>query len=277
MKILTLNLHTYQEVPFEKGDTLESFLRKYKVIQERIAKFIAEACVDFAFFQEAGQYVDDVPDVTLYGVPIKRSNFVRILADILSERGMTYYFAWDISHYGFGVWEEGLGVLSKYPVVEFETRYVSKQRGLDTFYSRKILRARVEDQTNTIDFYCVHFNWKEEGFVEEFLNLVKWIEEVGNREFVIAGDFNIPYGSEEYEMVFKTKVFGKGLIDSWIAANPNRPAQPTFGGDVISNDSARIDYIVVPEGWEVYSAEIVFDEMRVSDHMGVFCEVEKNK
>jgi len=274
MKILTLNLHTYQELPFEKEDTLGSFLKKYRPIQETIANFIAEKNVDFAFFQEAGQYIDDVSDMELYSLSIKKSNYVRILSEILSGKGENYHFAWDVSHFGFGVWEEGLGILSKYPIVEFESRYVSRKRDLNTFYSRKIIRARVYFGNNTTDLYCVHFNWKDEGFADEFLSVMKWIEEIGNEYFVIAGDFNVPYGSAEYELVINTKVLGKRLIDTWIVANSDRPDKPTFWGDVISDNSARIDYVIVPDSCKVNSAEIVFDKIRVSDHMGIFCEVD---
>ena len=271
LRILTLNLHTYQEVVFEKGDTLEMFLGKYKPIQQKIANFIVENDIDFAFFQEAGQYIDDLSDKEVFGIKIKKSNYVRILSELIA--GKEYYFAWDISHYGFGVWEEGLGIISSKLFVEFESRYVSKEKDLRSFYSRKIVRARVRDGDDLIDLYCVHLNWKEVGFVEEFLNLVNWIEEIGNDRFVIAGDFNIPYGSEEYQFVINTKIFGKRLIDAWVVANPEKPAQPTFRGDILSKESERIDYIFIPEGWEVKDSEIVFDKERVSDHMGVFCEV----
>jgi len=270
LRILTLNLHTYQEVVFEKDDTLETFLEKYKPIQQRIASFIIDRGVDFAFFQEAGQYIDDLPDKEVFGVKIKKSNYVRILAELIAQK--KYYFVWDISHYGFGVWEEGLGIISNKPFVEFESKYVSKEKDLRSFYSRKIVRARVRDGDDLIDLYCVHLNWKEAGFVEEFLNLVNWIEEIGNDRFVIAGDFNIPYGSEEYQFVINTKIFGKRLIDTWAIANPEKPAQPTFRGDILSKASERIDYIFIPEGWEVKGSEIVFDKERVSDHMGIFCE-----
>ncbi|QIV78628.1 hypothetical protein QQE94_08085 [Fervidobacterium pennivorans subsp. shakshaketiis] len=271
LRILTLNLHTYQEVVFEKGDTLEMFLGKYKPIQQKIANFIVENDIDFAFFQEAGQYIDDLSDKEVFGIKIKKSNYVRILSELIA--GKEYYFAWDISHYGFGVWEEGLGIISSKLFVEFESRYVSKEKDLRSFYSRKIVRARVRDGDDLIDLYCVHLNWKEVGFVEEFLNLVNWIEEIGNDRFVIAGDFNIPYGSEEYQLVIDTKIFGKRLIDTWAIANPEKPSHPTFRGDILSKGSERIDYIFIPEGWEVKNSEIVFDKERVSDHMGIFCEV----
>ncbi|QAV33338.1 maltose 6'-phosphate phosphatase [Fervidobacterium changbaicum] len=273
MNILTLNLHTYQEVPFKEYDNILSFLEKYKPIQEAIAGLIIQKRVDIAFFQEAGQYIHEEPDINIQGIAIKKSNYVRILTEMLSDKRKNYYFVWDISHYGFGIWEEGLGILSKFPIVEFESRYVSKHTCLDTFYSRKIIRARVQAEKEQPDLYCVHLNWAEAGFVEEFSNLVKWIEEIGNENFVIAGDFNVPYGSDEYELIVNTKVLGRKLIDAWIVANPDRPVQPTFGGDVISESTARIDYIFIPEGWEVARAEIVFDKERVSDHMGVFCEV----
>ncbi|MGQ9856825.1 MAG: endonuclease/exonuclease/phosphatase family protein [Fervidobacterium sp.] len=274
MKVLTLNLHTYQEIAYSNGDTIEVFLEKYMAIQRRIVEMIANEDVDICFFQEAGQYMYEEPDSFVHGIGIKKSNYVRRLIEMLSEYGKNYHFVWDMAHYGFGIWEEGLGIVSKFPIVDFESRYVSKEEDPNTFYTRKIIRARIEDKGGPIDLYSVHFNWKEAGFEDEYENFVRWVEEIGNERFIIAGDFNVPYGSEEYKMVMKREILGSKVLDCWIVANPNEPDKPTFFGDKISEESARIDYVFVPERFSVKSARIVFENERVSDHKGVLVNVE---
>lgn len=274
MELLTLNLHTYQEVEYNGEDTIEDFLEKYMAIQRRIVELIANEDVEICFFQEAGQYMYEEPDAFLHGIGIKKSNYVRRLVEILSEYGKSYHFVWDMAHYGFGIWEEGLGIVSKFPIVDFESRYVSRNQDVNTFYTRKIIRARIEDKGGPIDLYSVHFNWKEAGFEDEYENFVSWVEEIGNERFIIAGDFNVSYGSEEYKMVMKREILGLSVLDSWMVANPNEPDRPTFIGDKISEESARIDYILVPENFLVKSARIVFESERVSDHKGVLVDVE---
>lgn len=274
MKVLTLNLHTYQEIVYSSGDTIEVFLERYKPIQGKIVELISAEDVDICFFQEAGQYMYEEADGFLHGIGIKKSNYVRRLVEMLSECGKTYHFVWDMAHYGFGIWEEGLGIVSKFPIVDFESRYVSRNQDVNTFYTRKVIRARIEDKDGPIDLYSVHFNWKEAGFEDEYENFVRWVEEVGNKRFIIAGDFNVPYGSEEYKMVMKRKVLGLRVLDSWVVANPGEPDMPTFFGDKISEESARIDYVLVPERFLVKSARIVFENERVSDHKGVLVNAE---
>jgi len=274
VELLTLNLHTYQEIVYNDEDTIEGFLEKYKSIQRKIVELIANEDVEICFFQEAGQYMHEEPDIFLHGVDIKKSNYVRRLVEMLAEYGKIYHFVWDMAHYGFGIWEEGLGIVSKFPIVDFESRYVSRNQDVNTFYTRKIIRARIEDKGGPIDLYSVHFNWKEAGFEDEYENFVSWVEEIGNERFIIAGDFNVSYGSEEYKMVMKREILGLSVLDSWMVANPNEPDRPTFIGDKISEESARIDYILVPENFLVKSARIVFESERVSDHKGVLVDVE---
>ena len=55
IKVLTLNLHTYQELDISKFETSQAFLDAYRIIQKHIAKFIVQNDVDFVTFQEAGQ------------------------------------------------------------------------------------------------------------------------------------------------------------------------------------------------------------------------------
>jgi maltose 6'-phosphate phosphatase len=86
-------LHTYQELDFNQFLSLEEFINAYKPVQQTIADFITMKDVDFAFFQEAGQHVDDRRIEEKLGVNIKKSNYVKILTDIMLEDGKQYDYA----------------------------------------------------------------------------------------------------------------------------------------------------------------------------------------
>ncbi|HOM74290.1 MAG TPA: endonuclease/exonuclease/phosphatase family protein [Fervidobacterium sp.] len=277
IKVLTLNLHTYQELDISKFETSQAFLDAYRIIQKHIAKFIVQNDVDFVTFQEAGQLQGENGCEKKFGIGIKPSNYLRLLNNILSEYGGKYEYVWDFSHYGFNIWEEGLGILSKHRIVDFESRYVSKETDPKVFRSRKIIRTGVEVDNKIFDVYSVHFNWPELGFREELENVLKWIEKRGNENFIVAGDFNVSSNSQEYGLIKDARVFDKPLIDAWINTNPSKPSEPTFSGDS-SEPPSRIDYILLPHSFKPLRSEVVFKErigeLRVSDHFGLLCEFE---
>lgn len=278
LKLLTLNLHTYQEIDFSVFSNIQDFLRVYYPIQKRIADFIVKEDIDIAFFQEVGQYRYEMPDVELFGSMVKPSNYARILSNMLDEHGYENEFAWIFTHYGFGIWEEGNAIITKHKILDVEKRCVSNVNSPNDFHTRWILRVTIDVEKQLLDAYCVHFNWYEEGFEDEFKRLIQWIEEKGNRNFLIAGDFNIPSDSEYYKIIANAKVFGKKLTDCWLYCHPDNPDEPTFVGDLLS-DCARIDYVLVPEHIICENAKIVFADKnaRVSDHYGLFCELKFQK
>ncbi|MGC8901786.1 MAG: endonuclease/exonuclease/phosphatase family protein [Fervidobacterium sp.] len=274
-----MNLHTYQELDFNQFLSLEEFINAYKPVQQTIADFITMKDVDFAFFQEAGQHVDDRRIEEKLGVNIKKSNYVKILTDIMLEDGKQYDYAWDFSHHGFGIWEEGLGIVSKYEIVGFGSRYVSNTSDAENFTSRRIVRVSVILNARIFDLYCAHFNWQSAGFEQEFIKLLSWIEERKNDNFIIAGDFNVPSSSQAYKIIENARVLGERLIDCWKVSNPQNPDAPTFKGDSLEGQS-RIDYILIPERFQPKHCEIVLKEkvngLNISDHFGLFCEIDED-
>ncbi|MBO8160425.1 MAG: endonuclease/exonuclease/phosphatase family protein [Thermosipho sp. (in: Bacteria)] len=277
LKILTLNLHTYQEIKLDKFGDFDEFLNQYERIHKKIAQFIIDEDVDIIFFQEAAQHKDLKEVEEKFGVKIKKGNYIIELKKLLGKYGITYDYAWDWGHYGWDVWEEGLGFLSKFKIFDFKSKYVSYSKDVHTFYSRKVVKAMVKFANKNIDIFSVHFNWPKKGFEYEFENLRNWIEEDGTDYFIIAGDFNVYAGSNEYYEFINKKIRGKSLVDVFYKANPNDLEFPTIGGDGF-NDRARIDYILVPEDFKVKESKVVFTDTdkygKVSDHMGVFAEID---
>jgi len=277
LKILTLNLHGYQEIEFDKSKKAKHFFKNYEKIQKKITQFILDEDIDIAVFQEAVQHKDMDVIEEKYGVKIREKNYIKVLRELLLKDGKFYEYAWDWVHYGWNVWEEGLGILSRYPIIDFKSKYVSKIQNVNSFNSRKLLKASINFNSQIIDVYIVHFNWPEEGFKNEYLELVNWISSESINNFIIAGDFNVEAGSKVYEEFISIKVNNQKLIDVFYEANPNSLTEPTFRGDKF-NKNARIDYILTSKHFKVLESQIVFKDDdkcgRVSDHMGVYAKLE---
>jgi maltose 6'-phosphate phosphatase len=276
-KILTLNLHGYQEIDSGKSKSLKHFFKEYKKIQEKIAQFMLDKDIDIAVFQEAVQHKDMNVIEEKYGVEIREKNYIKVLQEILKKEGKLYEYAWDWAHYGWNDWEEGIGILSRYPIIDFKSKYVSKIHDVNSFNSRKLLKTSINFNGKIINVYAVHFNWPEKGFKEEYSELVSWISGETNNSFIIAGDFNVDAGSKEYQDFLKLKVDNQKIKDVFYEVNPDKLIEPTFRGDQF-NKGARIDYILTSENFKVLESKIVFkdeDEYgRVSDHMGVYAKLE---
>ena len=102
MKLLTLNCHSWQE---------KEQLRKINYIAETIK----ENKYDVIAFQEVSQLIENE---ILYD-NIKKDNFVYLLNENLKKLGCNdYEFFWDISHIGYDIYEEGLCILTRLPIVE---------------------------------------------------------------------------------------------------------------------------------------------------------------
>ncbi|MEN3041836.1 MAG: endonuclease/exonuclease/phosphatase family protein [Fervidobacterium sp.] len=170
------------------------------------------------------------------------------------------------------MWEEGNGLITKHKICEAESRCLSKNCSPEDFHTRRILRATIDINGVYLDVYNVHFNWFEDGFQNEFEKLLEWIEERKNEKFIIAGDFNVSSESNCYKALTGSKVIGKRLIDCWLIVNTDAPHEPTFVGDEQSQQS-RIDYVLIPEDILCKSGYVVFKERKVSDHYGLYYEL----
>ncbi|MDK2886120.1 MAG: maltose 6-phosphate phosphatase [Thermosipho sp. (in: thermotogales)] len=277
LKILTLNLHTFQEVDLNDAKNLKHFFRECEKIQNKITQFILDEDIDIAVFQEAAQHKDMKIIEEKFRVYIKEKNYIKTLRELLLKDGKFYEYAWDWSHYGWNIWEEGLGILNRYPITDFENRYVSEIKDVSSFYSRKLLKASVNFNSQIIDVYIVHFNWIEKGFKKEYKELVDWVNESSNDRFIIAGDFNVEAGTEEYKEFISMKVKGQELIDVFLETNSNNFKEATFRGDKFTG-SSRIDYILTSKHFKAIESKVVFKDDdkygRVSDHMGLYAKLE---
>lgn len=253
LTLLTLNLHTWQE-----PDQLMKFAR--------IAEFILANRVDIVCFQECAQHRDSalIPG----DAALREDNAAKLIMERLGERGPWYGPAWDWAHYGWDVWEEGVAVIARHPILDSGSRWLSTSTSrTDHAGSRKGMRARIDlPGRGPVDIYSVHLSWEIAGLGEQVDALNGWIAETetGARAVVVAGDFNDgPGGGGAIAMRSAGFDDAAAVMD----AGTSRPPTTTWG--------THIDYVYYRNRAPMLApveARIVFagdTSPIVSDHFGV--------
>lgn len=291
LTIMSLNLHTYQEL--RAAGTTESELtdelaRKrieaYGLIFDRIAAGINELDPDIICFQEVGEWSGGVQDdLESLEFGSTDTNMVHQILSRLGDR--QYYYTMDWSHYGWEVWMEGSAILSKYPLSFTESRFISNpDHGRHDFWkSRNVPAAKVDlPRVGEATIFSVHTGWwndPDEPFQEQYRRLLRWAAEVADppSTTVLCGDFNIPAGSPMYHSMME----GTGYLDQYVLANPAGMLDATIGGGADGWEKSvtgqRIDYILMNDDspLDVTQARRVFTGKylgRVSDHVGIYAE-----
>ena len=119
LKVLTLNLHTYQEHHGDLWHVLQEHGREVYLIAEAIV----HENVDVICLQEVGEHFHD--HITRpYGFSESNMAF-RIQKKIREMSGRHFHLFQDWSHIGFGCWREGTAILSRYPMHDCVSPWVT--------------------------------------------------------------------------------------------------------------------------------------------------------
>ncbi|WP_394752150.1 endonuclease/exonuclease/phosphatase family protein [Crenothrix sp.] len=255
LTVMILNLHCYQE---DNQDAKFS----------QIAKAIDDLAVDVVCFQEAAEFWNN-------GAGDWHSNAAKIINDRLAK---PYYIYADWSHKGFDQYREGIAILSRYPLLETDARYVSQSHDIYSIHSRKVAMAQVQvPYIGLINIYSAHLSWWEDGFAPQFESLRDWAAENHTKEVLatlLCGDFNITPDSKGYRLVMDFNDYD----DQFLVAN-----SPDIAHKVVQvndpywqnqpMDDYRIDYIFMHKTSQlsVTSSKVLFtdtDYGKVSDHCG---------
>ncbi|MDS0527159.1 endonuclease/exonuclease/phosphatase family protein [Clostridium sp. SHJSY1] len=254
MKLLTLNCHSWQE---------EKQLEKIKYL----AKIIVENDYDVIALQEVSQRI------SMNG-QIAKDNYVYILMKELKSLGADKYEAvWELSHIGYDIYEEGLALLTKHKIIDYESFYVSKSKDVKDYKSRKIIKAKICINNYEFQFLSCHLGWwqdKDESFKDQVDKLFGNINE--KVETFIMGDFNNDafIKGEGYDYLLNKGVYDtyhlskkkdngvtvKGRIDGWEEDFENK----------------RLDLIIVNNKVDIRSSRVIFNGKNkdiISDHYGV--------
>ncbi|MDP1774934.1 MAG: endonuclease/exonuclease/phosphatase family protein [Methylobacter sp.] len=255
LKVMILNLHCYQE---DNQD--------YKLSQ--IAKAIDELNVDVVCLQEVAELWND-------GAGDWESNSAKIINDRLTT---PYHIHTDWSHLGFNKYREGVAILSRYPLIKPDAKYVSGSHDVYSIHSRKVVMAQIKvPYIGRVNVFSAHLSWWEDGFAEQFQRLCEWAEAKQSAQVnaaLLCGDFNITAGSTGYHLVVDAHQYD----DQYLAANSQGVFEKIFMVNDpywqdYPTDDYRIDYIFLNKTSElrVTSATVLFTEQdygRVSDHCG---------
>lgn len=245
LRILTLNLHCYQE---DRQD--EKF--------SQIAKAIQELQIDVVCLQEVGEPWNN-------GRGDWNSNAAKLIRDRLGE---SYAIHSDWSHLGFDQYREGTAILSRYPFVVKGAKYVSSMQDVYDIHARKVVMAQIHvPYFGAVNVFSVHLSWWQNGFREQFENLRRWAESEQTPNVAatfLCGDFNNAANSEGYTLL------SREYEDQFFRANAQRLNRA---------DDRRIDYLLMKKGaaFRVRTAYQLFtdnDYGPVSDHEGYCAEFE---
>ncbi|WGG46227.1 endonuclease/exonuclease/phosphatase family protein [Rossellomorea sp. DA94] len=257
MKLLTLNCHSWQE---------DNQLGKISIL----ADDIAEKSYDVIALQEVSQLIESE---IVHGL-VKKDNFALVLLGELENRGVTdYTLVWDFAHIGYDVYEEGVAILMKHPVVEEHRFFISKSHDQSYWKTRKIVGATISYHGKPLTFYSCHLGWwtdEEEPFKYQVDSLMEQV--TPESPFFLMGDFNnnALVRDEGYDYLLS-----KGLTDTFGEAL-ERDSGITVRGNIAGWDEntvdLRLDLILSSTKIDVTSSRVIFNDGNkpvVSDHFGV--------
>lgn len=257
LKMLTLNLHCYQEANQDA---------KLNVIVQAIR----DLDVDVVCLQEVAENWNN-------GHGDWNSNAAKVLRDRLGEG---YYLHTDWAHIGFDRYREGVAILSKHPFLLRDAGYVSRSRDVYDIHARKAVMVQIEvPYFGRINVFSAHLSWWHNGFAEQFAALRAWASHQhtnGVAATLLCGDFNAAAGGMGYRQVVATQEFEDQFLEATVPqlfVQVFRDAAPGWP-ERLAGDG-RIDYIFKKTGsrLRVTDARVLFtDDVygRVSDHFGYY-------
>ena len=262
MKLLTLNVHAWQE---------ENQMEKL----EMLARDIASERYDVIALQEVMQSIDS----PIVRDNIKKDNYALVLLELVRKLGVEDYdFVWDMAHYGYVTYEEGLAIISRHPITSHRSFFVSDLQDMHNWKTRKIVKASISYEGQDIQFFSGHFGWwndEAEPFKGQFDQLIERIPAEGLS--FIMGDLNNDANVRDEGFDY---VKSKGLYDTYELASEKDDGL-TISGSIAGWDNneagRRIDYILTNKPVNVLHSTVRFNGKKtpvVSDHAGVTVTLE---
>lgn len=273
MKLMTLNTHSLIE---------ENYSEKLNIF----VKTVSEIKPDIIALQEVNQSKDKnkVTNLKNFFAPDKKTtvredNYALSVVNRLAEFGANYYWSYKNIKSGYGIYDEGLALLSLSPIIATDCFTVSKNDNYENFKTRKILGIKTKDNPDDI-FFSVHYGWwdDDDSFFNQWLNTLEKIRKY--KSVWLMGDFNNPAEIEKegynlieksgfYDSFLKAEVKDNGItvdriIDGWRDRIKN------------STDGMRIDQIWSSKPIKIKSHRVIFDGKNypvISDHYGIIIEI----
>lgn len=250
MNLLTLNCHSWQET-----DPLKKLAET--------AQAIAERSYDVIALQEVSQSPE-----------AGHANYAELLVQKLHELGQTdYTFVWDMCHYGYQIYEEGVAIVTKHPIVSHDSFFITDQHDMHSWKTRKIVKATIEFKGQLFSFFSCHIGWWHDVEEPAKKQLDRLLDEAVSDECTfLMGDFNgdASVQNENYDYLLTA-----GFRDTYTLASEKDEGYTVKGkidGWAGNKRDLRIDYIFVNKPVKVASSAVIFNGLNkpvVSDHFGV--------
>lgn len=211
----------------------------------------------------------------------KNSGFVCGYKDIkednhalkIHKKLKNYHFSWLKIKSGYEIFEEGLAIFSKKPIINMCELLLSDTNDFNNWKKRMAQIVKIEDMIIS----NVHMGWwedMEEPFSRQFKRLNDYLSPVDNTVFIM-GDFNSPAHEKNtgYDMVL-----ANGWYDTYTLATKKDSGYTItkkIAGWENDGDRKRIDYIFTNKKLNIKSSRVIFDgnnEKIISDHNGVIIE-----
>ncbi|MFB5763206.1 endonuclease/exonuclease/phosphatase family protein [Paenibacillus medicaginis] len=272
MKLLTLNTHAWHE---------EHQMDKIG----QLARFINEHQFDVIALQEVNQSMHEAAvaaeglaryTMAEQGAVIKQDNYAYVLLQQLEE---TYHWTWVPTHMTAGKYDEGMALLSRTPILETVSDYVSAGRDNANFRTRKIAGILTEAGGEKTWFVSGHFGWwhdSEEPFRQQWDRAEAVLQSCRSNPVFMMGDLNnaASVRGEGYDYIMQ-----HGWYDLYEAAelrDEGYTVLKAIAGWANNTDSLRIDYILSSVQVRAKSSTVVLNGKTgpvVSDHFGVAAEL----
>ncbi len=255
-----MNTHSIEEVDYEN---------KLKIFVNEICAIHPDIITLQEVNQSCGATEVETDCVKCGNYSIKNDNHAYRVVQMLGEKGLNYHWSYLPIKKGYGKYDEGLAVLSQYPISYCFEILVSHTDDYNNWKTRKALVVKLDKNRG---YVCnVHFGWWDDGeepFIDQWNKL---IENLPDEKIWLMGDFNCPdtKKNEGYDAVKS-----KGWIDLYREiCNSNGSTVPGSIDGWKGCAPKRIDYIWHNMPVKVKNAKVVFDKHPVSDHYGVLAEV----
>lgn len=281
MKALTLNIHSHSNIHDEKEyqQMVETFTDW--ILQENIEMIALQECSQNCAYDSVG--VEHLPSLHTHkeNLVITKDNCALMIVDALKRKGAVYDWTWCSAKLGYGKYDEGLAIISRYPILDTEEFYISALQDYNNWKTRKIIGCKINTGEQDSWFYSVHMGWwkdEEEPFIPQMERIQEHLASKTENTYLM-GDFNSPSDVEgegydhvrqlgwqdTYELAENkdTGISVPGKIDGWQEG---------------AESGLRIDYIWANHPVKVLSSRIMFDgskEPVISDHFGVCITIEQ--
>ena len=254
ISILTLNMQT----GFNDG---EEIAVRTRVVADFIKKHLPDA-------------------VALQEVSETTNNYINQGQKLKKMTG--YEFEWRQTHRVPLYYEEGIAVLSRWPIDSTSSASLP-HRDLGGSISRAIFEASIDHPTIPFQVFVTHMTVVSSESVknDQAKAVSAFVDENQSEDFaLLAGDMNAKPDSTAMQFLRgRAEIDGEsaGFTDAWLAVREANPG-PTHPAD---SPKKRIDYIYVtetPRSSPTKNCRRVFkkphDDVWASDHLGVFCTFE---